>query len=162
MVSKKGKEPEGNLLRYLWDNYIELSEAEEVIFIGHGSGCSAVMELINHRDVERKVKAVVQVAGLHSLVRIDPDNESRRNWFRESNRIYVPSVHSVLDDERVRRRLGGQVFTSERAKVVDVLNDVLPQIKVFVASKLSARIANTPVVNGDGLPAASAAGTVVA
>ena len=79
-------------------------------------------------DIERKVKAVIQVAGLHSIVRIDPTNESRRDWFKavrmtcqilnvhadgyQSNRIYVPASHPVLDDERTKRRLGGQIFTS--------------------------------------------------
>ena len=36
-------------------------------------------------DVERKVKAVIQVAGLHSLVRIDPVNEGRREWFKRAS-----------------------------------------------------------------------------
>lgn len=87
-------------------------------------------------DVERKVKGVVQVAGLHSLVRIDPTNESRRTWFKKvghvigrqreresqsgselmiiakSNRIYVPKTHSILEDERVQKRLGEQIHTS--------------------------------------------------
>jgi len=28
---------------------IRLSEAENVVLIGHGTGCGAIMELINHR-----------------------------------------------------------------------------------------------------------------
>ena len=32
--------------------------------------------------VQDRVKAVVQVAGLHSMVRIDPYNESLGKWFR--------------------------------------------------------------------------------
>jgi histone deacetylase 6 len=79
-------------------DFCRLSNADDVVIIGHGSGCSAVMQLVNHRgeqlshslsitpanlaDVDRKVKAVIQVAGMHSLVRIDPEHESRRNWFR--------------------------------------------------------------------------------
>ncbi|ORY22508.1 hypothetical protein BCR39DRAFT_551487 [Naematelia encephala] len=148
MIVNRGPEKEGQLLRYLWDNYIELSEAENVVLIGHGTGCGAIMELINHREVQFKVKAVVQVAGIHTLVKIDPHNETRRNWFRQSNRIYVPSSHPVLDDEKVQRRLGGQIFTSERAKVVDVLNDVLPQIQSFVASKVGPIPESIPTSNG--------------
>jgi hypothetical protein len=92
----------------------------------------------------------------------------------QSNRVYVPSSHPLLSDERVKRRLGGQVFTSgmsylpasawlgvlradaaENAKVVDVLNDALPQIKTFIASKLPTSIPKAttipaaPLVNGD-------------
>ncbi|WVF65792.1 hypothetical protein IAT40_000526 [Kwoniella sp. CBS 6097] len=136
MVSKSGPKLESQLIKYIWDNYIELSEAENVVLIGHGMGCHTVMDLVNHREVEKKVKAVVQVAGLHSIVRVDPTNEGKRDWFRESNQIYVPSTHPVLQESRIQRRLGGQVFTTEEAKVVDVLNKVLPRVKAFVTDKL--------------------------
>ena len=39
-------------------------------------------------DVVRKVKAVVQVAGMQSMVRIDPDNQYRRDWFKAVS-LYV-------------------------------------------------------------------------
>ncbi|RSH94679.1 Histone deacetylase hda1 [Saitozyma podzolica] len=152
MVSKSGPELEARLLRYLWDNYIELSEAENVVLIGHGAGCAPLMDLVNTRDVQGKVKAIVQVAGMHSIVRIDPNNETRRAWFRKVNQIWVPETHSVLDDERVRRRLGDQIFSTSKAKVVDVLNHALPEIQSFVASKLPTRIAEpeqaVPLTNG--------------
>lgn len=37
------------LMRYLWDNYIELSECENVVLVGHGTGCQAILDLINAR-----------------------------------------------------------------------------------------------------------------
>lgn len=36
-------------------------------------------------DVQQKVKAVVQVAGMHSLVRIDPKDIVKQDWFRKVN-----------------------------------------------------------------------------
>ncbi|KAL7419556.1 Histone deacetylase hda1 [Cryptotrichosporon argae] len=148
-IIKEGPKAEGQLIRYLWDNYIELSEAENVVLIGHGTACNVVMDLVNNREVERKVKAVVQVAGLHSIVRISPTNDSRRAWFRQNNQIYVPQEHILLDDETVKRRLGGHVMTSDKSRVVDVLQDVLPQIKEFVASRVPApKPAETSQANG--------------
>lgn len=70
---------------------------------------------------------------MHSLVRIDPTNDNRREWFRrvshlptdvrttltvQSNRVYVPKTHPILEDERVQKRLGGQVFTSGKSILV--------------------------------------------
>ncbi|WVQ74620.1 hypothetical protein IAR50_004221 [Cryptococcus sp. DSM 104548] len=136
MISKKGAKLETTLLKYVWDNYIELSEAEKVVFIGHGSACHALMDLVNERMVETKVKAVIQVAGLHSLVRPTPSDLDKLKWFKSINQIYVPAEHVLLDDEKVKRRLGDAVFTSQKAKVVDVLNESLPQIKQFVHEKL--------------------------
>ncbi|WOO83917.1 Histone deacetylase clr3 [Vanrija pseudolonga] len=148
MVSNSGDKLEGKLMRYLWDNYIELTDATDIIFIGHGSACGALMELVNHRDVEHKVRAVVQVGGLHSFVRPDPANESKRAWFRQASRIYVPDVHPLLQEERLHRRLGGQIFTSPKSPVVAVLNDVFPQIQEFVASKLPEPASSS---NGNGI-----------
>ncbi|WVN90743.1 uncharacterized protein L203_105985 [Cryptococcus depauperatus CBS 7841] len=144
MIVKRGKELEAKLMKYLWDNYIELSECEKIVLIGHGTGCQAVMDLVNEREVERKVKAVVQVAGLHSLVRPDPNDKDKLRWFKQNNRLYVPAEHVLLEDEKVKRRLGDQVFTSQKSKVVDVLNDVLPEIKTFVAAKVE----DPPLPNG--------------
>lgn len=132
-----------------------LSDAKNVVLIGHGTGCQAVMEMVNHCDVEKRVKAVVQVAGLHSLVRVDPHDEPKRKWFAQSNRIYVPSIHPLLAEQRLHRRLGGQIFTSEKAKVVDVLNDVLPQIKEFVEASVPKTVKKAPAIgNGHSEPQA--------
>jgi histone deacetylase 6 len=109
-----------------------LGDAKNVVLIGHGTGCQALIELVNHAYVEQRVKAVVQVGGLHSLVRLDPQNEALRTWFKSCNRVYVPNSHPLLAEERLHRRLGGQLFTSQKAKVVDVLADVFPQIRTFV------------------------------
>ena len=54
-------------------------------------------------------------------------------------------------DERAKKRLGGQIFTSEKAKVVDVLVDVLPQIQEFVTGKIPTPAEPLPVVNGNGI-----------
>jgi histone deacetylase 6 len=107
------------------------------------------MELVNLCDVEQRVKAVVQVGGLHSLVRVDPHNESKRNWFKMVNRVYVPNIHPLLNEERLHRRLGGQINTSQKAQVVDVLVDVFPQIQEFVESKLP-KPTTTPAPSSNG------------
>lgn len=83
MIVKQANDMESKLMKYIWDNYIELSECENVVFIGHGTGCQAIMDLVNARDVEFKVKAVVQVAGLHSLVRPNPSNKEKLSWFKQ-------------------------------------------------------------------------------
>ena len=79
--------------------------------------------------MEARVKGVVQVGGMHSLVRIDAANEARREWFNQvrfhlnlesgdpadrsqNNQIYLPKDHPILLEERTQRRLGGRVQTS--------------------------------------------------
>lgn len=75
---------------------------------------------------------------MHSIVRPDPANESRRAWFKDTCRIYLPNIHPLLGEERLHRRIGGQLRQSRKAKVLDVLVDSMDEIKEFVDSKLSA------------------------
>lgn len=107
----------------------------------------------------------------------------------------MPAEHVVLEDEKVKRRLGDAVFTSrmsfepisrppppprrrgnksltkkkidqfpnifsppEKAKVVDVLNDVLPRIKAFVESKVEDGLAPRAHSGPDGLYGLGGAG----
>jgi hypothetical protein len=55
-------------------------------------------------DVQGKVKAIVQVAGMHSIVRIDPNNETRRAWFRKAS-----SFPDAYGAGRARSRADGLV-----------------------------------------------------
>lgn len=88
------------------------------------------------------MKAIVQVAGMHSIVRPDPTNEGRRVWFKDVCQIYLPHVHPLLGEERLHRRIGGQLRTARKAKVVEVLVEALPEIMEFVDSKLRATQTN--------------------
>lgn len=96
MVVKQANDMESKLMKYIWDNYIELSECEKVVFIGHGTGCQAIMDLVNARDVELKVKAVVQVAGLHSLVRPNPSNKEKLSWFKQVSLLHINFINPVM------------------------------------------------------------------
>lgn len=59
MVNNGGK-LDTQLMFYIWDNIIELvprttsadtrlSNARNIVLIGHGSGCAAVMDIVNNR-----------------------------------------------------------------------------------------------------------------
>lgn len=102
MVMKQANDMESKLMKYIWDNYIELSECEKVVFIGHGTGCQAIMDLVNARDVELKVKAVVQVAGLHSLVRPNPSNKEKLSWFKQVSFFFI--IHLSQSQSFPRKR----------------------------------------------------------
>lgn len=70
----------------------------------------------------------------------------------------MPNAHPLLEEERIKKRLGGQIFTSTKAKVVDVLVDVFPQVQEFVESKLPRAATPHQLSNGDGAMAAGPSG----
>ncbi|KAF8485454.1 hypothetical protein JB92DRAFT_3091030 [Gautieria morchelliformis] len=50
---------------YIWDNYVELSEAQHVIMICHGPGSQAVMDLLKARGILLPMAQVVAVLTFH-------------------------------------------------------------------------------------------------
>ncbi len=44
---------------------------------------SLTLILAAYIDVEGKVNTIIQVGGLHTLVRPDPDQDDKRAWFRK-------------------------------------------------------------------------------
>jgi len=67
-------------LTYLWDNYIEISNAKDVVLIAFGAACQAMMGLMQARSVQRLVRAVVQVAGHYTNIP-KASGETMRNWY---------------------------------------------------------------------------------
>ncbi|KAJ9109725.1 hypothetical protein QFC19_001955 [Naganishia cerealis] len=113
---------ETQLLKYIWDNYVQLTEAQNVILIGHGSGCQALMCLINERPVEDLVKMVIQIAGMNTLVKPDTRQDDKIVWFREHSKLYVPQNHPVMDEKGIAKRLRTQIITFPNAKPTDIMN----------------------------------------
>lgn len=82
-------------------------------------------------DVTDRVRAVIQVGGMHSLVKPDPTDDEKTEWFRhvslvssrcclfiwkltvrffrQHSKLYLPANHPVLDEAKVARRLKTQI-----------------------------------------------------
>lgn len=86
---------------------------------------------------------------MHPIVKVRPRDEPLREWFAEHNRVYVPSIHPVVDQEWLHGQLGGQIRAADKAKVVDVLVEVLPEIQEFVETQIKAP---SPPANGHVSP----------
>lgn len=74
-----------------------LSRVENVILFGYGTGCQAIMSLVNDRDVEPLVTAVIQVGGINTLVRPDPYDDDKRAWMRKVSTRHLFFDHKLLE-----------------------------------------------------------------
>ncbi|KAJ9110177.1 hypothetical protein QFC20_003029 [Naganishia adeliensis] len=138
---------ETQLLKYIWDNYIQLTEADNVIFIGHGTGCQALMCLINERAVEDQVKMVVQVAGMNTLVRPDPRHDERIMWYRQNSLLYLPQDHPLMDEKGMDKRLKTQVVTFPNTKPTDIMNKAFPAFTKAISLALKEPVPEEPATN---------------
>ncbi|EGO01316.1 hypothetical protein SERLA73DRAFT_72261 [Serpula lacrymans var. lacrymans S7.3] len=128
-----------NILVYLWDNYIQLSDAQNVIVIGHGPGCQPLIALLSERfaGVKKSVKAVVQVVSndYHAAV---PKDLDIRKWYQQHSQVVVPSNHRILTPEMSKKnhRWHGVVSTIDEPSSSKLMIQAFPKIQNFVEEKL--------------------------
>jgi len=130
-----------DLVIYLWDNYIQLSNAEKIILIGHGPGCRPLVELVNRRagSVTRSVKAFIQVLGLQRMPTF-PSGDDARPWYQKCSLVIVPSTHPLLGPIVKPRdlRRHGIIVPIDESRQIRLISRALPAIKEFVDEALSA------------------------
>ncbi|KAG6903029.1 hypothetical protein C0995_007462 [Termitomyces sp. Mi166 len=131
------------ILIYLWDNYIQLSGASNVILIGHGPGSRPIMDLLERRttSVMKSVKAVIQIIG-HSSVPVTPRYiDDLAEWYRKNSFVVLPSTHSVLTPTLKPKdlRRHGELIPIDESQVVKLIHRALPGIAEFINQQLGKR-----------------------
>ncbi|KAL5529145.1 hypothetical protein ACEPAG_5119 [Sanghuangporus baumii] len=126
------------VVSYLWDNYILLSSARNVVLIGHGPGCSTVMDLLaaRVRTVMKIVKAVVLVVGRQDIPATPKHELDLRDWYINRSFVAAPEDHPFANEGKIRKKHGKVHFYDEK-KAVKLMNRAFPEIQEFIASKLS-------------------------
>ncbi|KAF5321404.1 hypothetical protein D9619_001742 [Psilocybe cf. subviscida] len=129
------------VLVYLWDNYIQLTAAQRVIFIGHGPGCKPLVDLVNTRPINttKNVKGFVQVLGLQKMPSVPKDVGDVRAWYQKCSLVIVPSTHPIVGPfvkpKDLRRH--GSIISIEEPRQLKLIMRGLPAIQDFVKDTLS-------------------------
>ncbi|KAJ7287455.1 histone deacetylase complex protein [Mycena rebaudengoi] len=128
---------------YLWDNYVQLSNASTIVLIGHGPGCQPLMDLINLRATSamKSVKAVVQVVG-HSPLEAPKNVPDLREWYRENSFVALPATHQILSYESRARELKrhGHLYRINEEQSVKLVIQAMPAIKEFIKSRVGSAL----------------------
>ncbi|KAE9411416.1 histone deacetylase clr3 [Gymnopus androsaceus JB14] len=158
---KTGRYDEGTaLLIYLWDNFIHLSGAQNIIFIGHGPACQPVMELIDARcsffsaiftwllltrfpvvnSITKRVKAVIQVVGNGKVPVTPKKSDELRSWYGKCSYVLLPSNHYIFGPESNHSwKKHGMLCPVEESQPVKIIMRGLPGIQDFIKAQLAKR-----------------------
>jgi histone deacetylase 6 len=75
------------LMCYLWDNYLQLSDAEDIFLLGVGNAYLGVKMLLINRDVKSRISGVVNfVNGSLRPVKSETDPDLSL-WYKEHSRL---------------------------------------------------------------------------
>ncbi|KAK7205863.1 hypothetical protein BZA70DRAFT_237839 [Myxozyma melibiosi] len=78
-----------DLCIYVWDNYLELSDAKNFAFISVGDASAGVVYLLGHREVRSRMRTSITFAGKQPLHPIMPImDEFIIDWYYKNSRVY--------------------------------------------------------------------------
>lgn len=69
------------LVRYLWDNYLELTDAKDILLVSIGTACHGLVNMISVRDVMKRVRAVINIYGDVPLRALTTIEDSLIDWY---------------------------------------------------------------------------------
>ncbi|KAG9049554.1 Histone deacetylase hda1 [Tulasnella sp. UAMH 9824] len=123
------------LIIFLWDNYIEISEAPDIVFIASGSSCRLLSQLLTTRPVEKRISAFVQIVGTLEPTRLPLSQPELRRWFIERSLVIVPETHPTRFTGKWIKSCG-VVETTASEKPTKALAEAIPIIERFLQTKI--------------------------
>ncbi|GAA5999704.1 uncharacterized protein JCM10292_003708 [Rhodotorula paludigena] len=140
---KRDRAREKELALYIWDNIVELSNAQHVILLGSGAGCHALMEIVRNRNhqLKKRVRACISVLGHEPPPELDASS-GVRPWYKTNSLILLPSTHPLHEDARragKHQKKFGNVYRAtaeDESRPTHLLRASMPKIKEFIASKI--------------------------
>lgn len=97
------------LMVYLWDNYLQLSDSQ-IFLMGVGDAYLGIKMLLINREVKDRVAGVVGfVDGYLRPVKSDVDHDLS-SWYKEHSRVYVINTHLCWQDPDTNRKVNKRRF----------------------------------------------------
>ncbi|KAK9464085.1 uncharacterized protein V1516DRAFT_100484 [Lipomyces oligophaga] len=94
-----------DLAVYVWDNFLELSDAKDIVFISVGSAAAAVVYLLGHREVRERVRGSVTFLGSKPVVPIIPAGDDYIiDWYHKCSMVLTFQNHSMWTEGKNPRR----------------------------------------------------------
>ncbi|XXG97593.1 hypothetical protein Hte_003899 [Hypoxylon texense] len=102
------------LVCYIWDNYLQLYDAEELFIVGVGNAYLGVKILLTNRDSKDRIAGVINfVTGSLRPIKSETDTELS-SWYKHNSLVYVTNDHACWGDPDLvkkvnKKRFGGVV-----------------------------------------------------
>jgi histone deacetylase 6 len=147
------------LARYLWDNYVELSDAEHIIFLATGESCLGIVSLISTKAVKGRVKAVINVYGNLPLRPLTSVEDGLVEWYYEHSLCLTTAGNECWQGPKKPKRKFGKAIRGGSQVRDELLAETFEQIRAFVEEAIDeeeedeedeaeAEIATAIVANG--------------
>ncbi|KAK6360769.1 Histone deacetylase hda1 [Orbilia blumenaviensis] len=137
-VASNGVSDDTNMLMLqLWDNYIDLSDADKIVLIGIGEGCRNLLNLISLRDCVNRVVACVSFISRMPLCAVNATrDENIGYWYHKHSRVYAPATHDAFHARKLKLKYGVVEGVPED-DLDSIVQAAYPHALTFIKDKLS-------------------------
>ncbi|KAI1381401.1 putative histone deacetylase A [Hypoxylon crocopeplum] len=107
-----------DLVCFLWDNYLQLYDMEDLFIIGVGNAYVGVKVLLTNRDCKNRMTGVINfVTGSLRPIKSETDPDLS-TWYKQNSLVYVTNDHACWSDTNLakkvlKKRFGGVQRSSE-------------------------------------------------
>lgn len=126
---------------YIWDNYLQLYDVEELFLLGVGDAYLGVKVLLTNRHCRNRVSGVVNfVTGNLRPVKSETDPELS-TWYKKNSLVYVAADHACWSDEDLakkvlKKRFGG-VQRSRETSLNRMMEAHATEVQQWISQRLS-------------------------
>ncbi|KAH7311734.1 histone deacetylase [Stachybotrys elegans] len=129
-----------SLTGYLWDNYLQLYDANEIFILGVGNAYLGVKVLLINKDCKSRISGVINfVTGNLRPVKSQFD-EGLSSWYKENSRVYVAGDHACWFDpeltKKVHKRRFGTVVRSDKTTLNEMMQKHAKDTQNWIMSRV--------------------------
>ncbi|KAI1780603.1 putative histone deacetylase A [Hypoxylon cercidicola] len=136
------------LVCYIWDNYLQLYDVEQLFLVGVGNAYLGVKILLTNRESKDRISGVVNfVTGSLRPIKSEVDPELS-SWYKRNSLVYVTNDHACWGDpdlaKKVLKKRFGGVVKSPVVGLNHMMEAHAKDVFQFISEKLAAgRSGNT-------------------
>ncbi|KAG5366241.1 Histone deacetylase HDA1 [Yarrowia sp. B02] len=125
---------------YLWDKYLSVFDAANVIMVGFGDAYAGLVHLVGHRDTREKVNCVINFISetqLRPIVSII--DEYITDWFYRSSLVFTADTHPCWDvstNPKKPRRKFGRVLRCDSTGLHRIVEERFKEAIEFIDDQL--------------------------
>ncbi|KAI2641993.1 histone deacetylase [Xylaria nigripes] len=141
------------LVCYLWDNYLQLYNVEELFLLGVGDAYLGIKILLTHRECKDRISGVVNfVAGNLRPVKSETDPDLS-TWYKHNSLVFVAGNHACWSDEeltkKVHKRRFGNVMKSSQTGLNRMMEEHALDVQQWILDRFSPDDKGEPTTDED-------------
>jgi len=130
-----------SLMEWLWDNYIELYDADHIFLVGVGNAYLGVKMLLINRPCRERISGVVNfVNGNLRPVKSQTD-DGLSPWYKQNSQVYVAADHNCWLDpsltQKIEKRRFGTVVRSKESGLTRMMDAHAEDVQRWIRDRVS-------------------------